>query len=387
MADVQLLNLGNGGHVADVAGGQAVSGVDGEPGPLGLGGGPGQSIQGGGRIRELVGVLTGVELDRIDVQVRRSFDGGEVGVDEEADTNPGFPDGVDGGNQSGIGVAGGDREVQSSFRRHLLAPFGNKGRLVRSQLGREGHNIVGRGQFQVEGARNRRAQAAHVFVLNVPPILPKVDGDAIRARPLAGHRRRDGIRFVCAPRLAYRSDVVDVYKEAHRCHANSEYLASSEPNFTTAVLMAQVPRLMVWSAICASAACSSGFTPTFPIPVDPQVTVNNFMSAVQANNLVAMGRLWGTKDGPMVQQMDRAQLDMRLAVMQRYLAHDGYQVLAAEALPGQNDGTLSYRIRLIRRGCVHLIPFELVQAGGGWLVENVDLTQAGNPARSCRAPQ
>ena len=55
------------------------------------------------------------------------------------------------------------------------------------------------------------------------------------------------------------------------------------------------------------------------------------MNAVQANDLRAMGQLWGTKSGPMVGRMDADQLDMRLTVMQRYLVHEKYQIVPARA--------------------------------------------------------
>ncbi len=116
------------------------------------------------------------------------------------------------------------------------------------------------------------------------------------------------------------------------------------------------------------------------LPVDPQVTVTRFMSAVEAKNLVAMGQLWGTTRGPAVEKMDPADLEKRLTVMQRYLTHDEYEVRAG-AMAG--DRLRSYQIQLTRAGCVHTVPFELVRLGGGWLVSNIDLTQAGNPAREC----
>ncbi len=119
------------------------------------------------------------------------------------------------------------------------------------------------------------------------------------------------------------------------------------------------------------------------LPADPQVTVTRFMSAVEANNLAAMGQLWGTKRGPAIEKMDRTDLEKRLTVMQRYLTHDEYEVLAAETMGRIDDRTRAYRIRLTRAGCVHNVPFELVRVGGGWLVSNIDLAQAGNPARAC----
>ncbi len=159
---------------------------------------------------------------------------------------------------------------------------------------------------------------------------------------------------------------------------------SFEWNITKSIVMAQVLRNTFFlSATLAVAACGSKSSSSLMIPVDPQVTVTRFMSAVEANNLLAMGELWGTKSGSAMEKMDRADLEKRLTVMQRYLTHDEYEVLAAETMGRIDDRTRAYRIRLTRAGCVHNVPFELVRVGGGWLVSNIDLAQAGNPARSC----
>jgi hypothetical protein len=119
------------------------------------------------------------------------------------------------------------------------------------------------------------------------------------------------------------------------------------------------------------------------IPVDPEVTVTRFMSAVQANDVVTMGQLWGTSDGPAIGRMDRTELEMRLTVMQRYLRHDEYEILPGLATVRLDDRERAFRVQLTRAGCVHAVPFELVQVGGGWLVSNIDVTQAGNPSRRC----
>ncbi len=158
---------------------------------------------------------------------------------------------------------------------------------------------------------------------------------------------------------------------------------SFEWNITKSIIMAQVLRnTFLLSVTLAVAACGSGSS-SLMIPVDPQVTVTRFMSAVEANNLRAMGQLWGTKDGPSLDDMDRDELDMRLTVMQRYLTHEEYEILVSVSTARVDDRTRAYDIRLTRSGCVHDVPFELVRVGGGWLVSNVDLAQAGNPARSC----
>lgn len=107
------------------------------------------------------------------------------------------------------------------------------------------------------------------------------------------------------------------------------------------------------------------------------------MNAVQANDLRAMGQLWGTKSGPMVGRMDADQLDMRLTVMQRYLVHEKYQLVPASATATVREGRRRYRVELTRFGCVVQVPIELVWVKSGWLVNNIDLTQAGTPGRPC----
>ena len=159
---------------------------------------------------------------------------------------------------------------------------------------------------------------------------------------------------------------------------------SFEWNITKSVIMAQVLRnTFLLSATLSITACGSRSSASLMLPLDPQVTVTRFMSAVEANNLFAMGQLWGTKDGPSIDDMDRAELDMRLTVMQRYLTHEEYEILEGGLTARVDDRTRAYQIRLKRAGCVHDVPFELVRVGGGWLVSNVDLAQAGNPARTC----
>ena len=142
-------------------------------------------------------------------------------------------------------------------------------------------------------------------------------------------------------------------------------------------------RTVLVSLTWAAAACGSTATSSFVAPADPEVTVTSFMNAVQANNLRAMGQLWGTESGPMIGRMDADQLDMRLTVMQRYLVNENYQILPARSTATPSEGRRMYELELTRLGCVLRVPIELVRVGGGWLVNDVDLTSAGNPGRPC----
>lgn len=120
-------------------------------------------------------------------------------------------------------------------------------------------------------------------------------------------------------------------------------------------------------------------------PSDPEETINRFMRAVAANDLVTMGGLWGTSQGPASENMNREELQQRLTIMRTYLAHESYRVLegdpARQLSAGVNDRV--YRVQLTRRGCAPEVPFTVVRSGDGWLIRTIDLAQAGNPARRC----
>ena len=131
-------------------------------------------------------------------------------------------------------------------------------------------------------------------------------------------------------------------------------------------------------------ACGSKASPAIMLPLDPEVTLSRFMSAVQAKDLASMSQLWGTKDGLAEQKMERAELNQRLTVMRIMLKHERYEITADLLTAGLDDKTLAYHIRLMRLVCQVDVPFELVRVGEGWLVSVIDLTQAGNPARACR---
>ncbi len=151
------------------------------------------------------------------------------------------------------------------------------------------------------------------------------------------------------------------------------------------VHMAQASsKMLLLGGVLAVMACGSKGFPSIMLPLDPEVTLSRFMSAVQANDLMSMSELWGTKDGPAARKMERAELNQRLRVMQIMLKHDRYEITADASMAGLDDRTRAYHLRLVRLGCQLDVPFELVRVGEGWLVSVIDLTKAGNPARTCR---
>lgn len=137
-------------------------------------------------------------------------------------------------------------------------------------------------------------------------------------------------------------------------------------------------------AVLGAVACGGGQSPATAAPQSMQETVTRFLSAVKSNDLSRMGQLWGTEKGPAAGSMDPTELSQRLTVIQRYLTHSGFRIIQGPlAVPG-NDRMRTFRVELQRATCARVLPIDVVQTrGGGWVVYDVHLEAAGNPAMAC----
>jgi hypothetical protein len=155
--------------------------------------------------------------------------------------------------------------------------------------------------------------------------------------------------------------------------------------FTIASVMAPSLKYVTVAFSTALFACGGSSPPSDIVaPSDPEETIHKFMAAVKANDLVAMEALWGTEAGPATKRMSHDEAEQRLTVMRVYLEHERYSVLPAQRqLMGDRGNQRLYRVQLERKNCKPVVPFTMVRNGSGWLVESVDLSEAGNPARTC----
>ncbi|HEX2647208.1 MAG TPA: hypothetical protein VHO95_08260 [Candidatus Dormibacteraeota bacterium] len=145
------------------------------------------------------------------------------------------------------------------------------------------------------------------------------------------------------------------------------------------------PRLTPLVALGAL-ACGGRPSPA-PAPQTPQQTLVAFMAAVKANDLDRMGQLWGGERGAAAGYMNKEYLHKSLTVFQIYLNHTAYRVVDGPLpVPGK-DRLRTFRVELERpNGCSVVLPIDLVHGDGGtWLVNDVHLEAAGNPATPCKA--
>ena len=105
------------------------------------------------------------------------------------------------------------------------------------------------------------------------------------------------------------------------------------------------------------------------------------MQAVADSNLAKMASLWGTANGSAVKTRQPPDYERRIAIMRAYLRSDSFR-LTSDTPEGPDRRALQVQIR--RQVCTWNVPFVAVKTGdGSWLVNQVDLSAAGNPARPC----
>lgn len=138
--------------------------------------------------------------------------------------------------------------------------------------------------------------------------------------------------------------------------------------------------------VLASSACHS--SAGFVAPSDPESAVRGLLNAVKANSIAGMAELWGSEKGPASHWMNRDTMEQRLTVIRIYLQHDKYDILPPNGTTVDAPGRHRIDVRLYRHnGCTPVVPFTTMRVGSGWLVWDIDLTAAGNPAVPCSAAQ
>ena len=130
---------------------------------------------------------------------------------------------------------------------------------------------------------------------------------------------------------------------------------------------------------CATATSPGAGSPT-PAgatgAVAARLAVTSFLDAVRAQDIQAMGAIFGTSRGALRDTMERTadastQLEKRLIILQCYLQHDSYRVLSE--VPGES-GSRAVKVELTR-GVNKRQPslYAVAGPGGRWFVENVEL--------------
>lgn len=120
--------------------------------------------------------------------------------------------------------------------------------------------------------------------------------------------------------------------------------------------------------------------------VAPMLSVERFLQAVNAEDLTAMGRIFGTADGPA--KGEPLQLERELALISQILRHQDYRVVSDRRAYGRVNLTHRVGVNLTIQGRrVDDVAFMVVQSDQGqWYVECVDLEKVTSGAgQDCRS--
>jgi hypothetical protein len=146
----------------------------------------------------------------------------------------------------------------------------------------------------------------------------------------------------------------------------------------TLVIKAPALVLAVLLAACGGGSAPSTVTPT----TSARGAVDAFMQAVADSNLTQMANFWGTAAGPAARTRQPADWERRIAIMRAYLQNESHRVLSSG--PAGSDTRATVQVEIRRQLCTWVVPFTAIQLGDGtWIVNQVDLTAAGNPAQPC----
>ncbi len=112
-----------------------------------------------------------------------------------------------------------------------------------------------------------------------------------------------------------------------------------------------------------------------------QLAVDQFLTAVKAKDIQAMGTVFGTKNGPARETMDRTELEKRLIILACYFNHDSARTL------GEDRGTQGHRelrVELKKGNMTRQTTFYTIQGPRNrWYVDNIDIASVrdfcGNP--------
>lgn len=138
-------------------------------------------------------------------------------------------------------------------------------------------------------------------------------------------------------------------------------------------LQASLPAVMLALSL---AACGGASTPDVErTPVEgpgPQLVVERFLQAANANDWDVMGELFGTPDYTIAQRDGATRSDRHMLVLSSLLRHDDFVVRGRTAVPGERDAT-NIVVDIIRDQKTISVPFMVVRRrDGGWIIQQID---------------
>jgi hypothetical protein len=140
--------------------------------------------------------------------------------------------------------------------------------------------------------------------------------------------------------------------------------------------------ILLVAVVSAGVACRRGVAPTGAMTgaPAPRLAVEQFLSAVKAQDLQAMSVVWGTEKGPARDQMERTELEKREIVMQGCYAHDRFRILDESP---STEGRRLVRVQITRGNRTKTPNFTTVKGPSDrWYVLDADFNAMREFCRS-----
>ncbi|HEX7118941.1 MAG TPA: hypothetical protein VF212_09145 [Longimicrobiales bacterium] len=139
------------------------------------------------------------------------------------------------------------------------------------------------------------------------------------------------------------------------------------------IRMAAIPALALVLA-CATRTERIVAPPAAAPGVAPALVVERFLHAANAKDFRTMGRLFGTREGPVLELYPAAEVEKRMFALASVLRHDDYAIEGEMVAPGRTGEALRILVRLQVGARSIPVPFTVVRTeDAGWLIEQFDI--------------
>lgn len=126
---------------------------------------------------------------------------------------------------------------------------------------------------------------------------------------------------------------------------------------------------------CTTTVIQQGGAPDGMAAVAPQLSVERFLQAVNANDYQAMRNIFGTVDGPFRGNGSATDVEIQMATIAQILRHNDYRIVSEARAPGYETPTNRIGVNLtIGQRVYPDVPFLVVQTPEGrWMIQEIGL--------------
>jgi hypothetical protein len=104
------------------------------------------------------------------------------------------------------------------------------------------------------------------------------------------------------------------------------------------------------------------------------LAIEQFLRAANATDLDAMARLFGTRDGSILQRDAKRNVEDRMFALSHILRHENYEIERTQIVPGRREEATQITVRMTIDRREVSVPWTMVLGRDGqWRVEQIDI--------------